>query len=275
MTTPILIASAPNGAYKTRDQHRQLPVTATQLADTAVAVQAAGASMLHLHVRDADGNHTLAADAYQNAIDLIRAKVGDNLFIQITSEAAGVYDATQQRDAIVAACRDGVDGVSIAPRELFATDDDITPSKKLLQQLAKQKIVPQYILYSLDDINRYHNLRQQKIIPNNEHSVLLVIGRHGEQSSPEILHEMIATLNPPKPNWMVCAFGKNEFACLVEAAKLGGHVRIGFENTLVLKTGNLATDNRELITQFINATNRQPATTEQAKEILRGVPPPA
>ena len=283
---PLLIASAPNGAHKTREEHNQLPITTAQLADTAAAVMAAGAQMIHLHVRDARGKHTLDAGAYRAAIEAIRAKAGNDLFIQITSEAAGVYDSEQQRRAMYAAnTADGVsaDGVSLALRELIRIPEDVAPAGELFHHLAGRGVLAQYILFSIDDIERYGALLKQGVIPpvghsaghSAGHSVLLVVGRYGAQpSTPDTLHRMLEALrgciNQP-PSWMVCAFGEHEFDCLLEAVKLGGHVRVGFENSLLLRTGQVAADNRQLVTQLVEAGNpdgRPPADIHQAQKIL-------
>ena len=280
---PLLIASAPNGAHKTREEHHQLPVTTAQLADTAAAVLAAGAQMIHLHVRDAHGKHTLDAGAYQAAIEAIRAKAGDDLFIQITSEAAGVYDSEQQRRAMyavnTAAAGVSPDGVSLALRELIRAPEDVAPAGELFHHLAGRGVLAQYILFSIDDIARYGALLKQGVIPPLDHSaghsILLVVGRYGAQpSTPDTLRRMLEALrgctNQP-PSWMVCAFGEHEFDCLLEAVKLGGHVRVGFENSLLLRTGQVAADNRQLVTQLVEAGNpdgRPLADIHQARKFL-------
>ncbi len=278
---PLLIASAPNGARKTRRDHRALPITAAQLADTAVEVMQAGARMLHLHVRDGRGRHTLDAGAYQAAIEAIRARTGigagtgGDLFIQPTSESAGVYTAEQQRQAIRAICAvGGVDGISIAPRELIRRQADLAPAAELFRHLRRRRILIQYILYSIRDLTRYHDLLEQGVIPAGGHSILLVAGKHdGAPATPDALRSMVDALRNPV-HWMVCAFGEREFDCLTEAAKLGGHVRIGFENSIRLKSGEMAKDNRQLLTQLIESGNprrRPPADGQQARKILAGV----
>ena len=274
-SAPLLIAAAPNGAHKTRRDHPQLPVTAAQLADTVAQVHKLGARMFHLHVRDAHEKHTLDADMYRAAISAIRERVGGDIFIQATSEAAGIYTAAEQRDALFALFDvSGVDGVSIAPRELLREPSDAEPSTKLFHGLRAREIAIQYILYSVDDVAQYKNLRAEKIIPPDLHSVLLVAGRHDERSPLPDLQKMLTALQSAPPvttSWMVCAFGANEFDCLREAAKRGGHIRAGFENTLALKSGNRAADNGELIAQFLqhgNPHNRPLATTAQARQIL-------
>ena len=58
--------------------------------------------MIHLHVRDRDSRHLLDVEAYRAAMEAIRAAVGDRLVVQVTSEAVGVYSATEQMSVIKA-----------------------------------------------------------------------------------------------------------------------------------------------------------------------------
>jgi len=280
---PLLIAAAPNGAYKTRADHPAIPLTAAQLAETAAAVLDAGARMLHLHVRDRAGRHTLDAAAYRAAIDAIRARVGGELFLQCTSEAAGVYDAAAQRRAVDAligadgAGVAGVDGISLAVRELAGNDADARAAAPLFGRLHARGILAQYIVYSAADIAEYHALRARGIIPAGRHSVLLVAGKREpdaiEASALDKLRRMARAL-PAETPWMACAFGAHEFACLTAAARLGGHARIGFENSLLLRDGRRAEDNRQLIEQFTADGNplHRPLAAEfrQAKVALGG-----
>lgn len=277
---PLLIASAPNGAHKTRADHAAIPLTPAELADTAAAVLDAGARMLHLHVRDAGGRHTLDAGAYAAAIAAIRARVDRHLFIQCTSEAAGVYDAATQRRAVRAVidldAAAKADGVSLAVRELAGSDADARAAAPLFDRLHARGLLAQYIVYSADDIARYKALRARGVIPAGRHALLLVAGRRAPAADAEAardtLRRMVRELPAATP-WMACAFGAHEFACLTEAAKLGGHVRIGFENTLHLRDGRPAADNRALIAQFTAAGNplrRPPAAGRRQTAIALG-----
>ncbi|MEM7653568.1 MAG: 3-keto-5-aminohexanoate cleavage protein, partial [Pseudomonadota bacterium] len=66
---PLIIAVAPNGARKVKSDHPAIPLTPAELAREAAACADAGASMVHLHVRDANGGHTLDADLYKAALN--------------------------------------------------------------------------------------------------------------------------------------------------------------------------------------------------------------
>jgi len=92
----VAIAVTSNGGRKTKVDHPALPLGPDELAMTAVSCLEAGAAMIHMHVRTAEGRHLLDPDAYRNAIDAVRRSVGDKLLIQIASEALGLYSPPQQ-----------------------------------------------------------------------------------------------------------------------------------------------------------------------------------
>src|SRR5688572_33343529 len=112
---PVAIAVAPNGGRRTQADHPALPLTPAELARVAAECLDVGAAMIHTHVRDRDGGHLLDAEAYRAAISAIRAEVGDDLVLQITSESLGRYRAEEQM-AVVRETRP--EAVSLALREL-------------------------------------------------------------------------------------------------------------------------------------------------------------
>ena len=114
-----LIAVAPNGARKTKTDHPALPISPDEIAADAADCLAEGAALLHLHVRDAEGRHSLDAVAYRDAINAVRSFTGTDLIIQITTESAGVFQIDRQiavvEDVKPEAC-------SAAIRELCPSD---------------------------------------------------------------------------------------------------------------------------------------------------------
>ncbi|MBT9386998.1 3-keto-5-aminohexanoate cleavage protein [Pseudooceanicola sp. CBS1P-1] len=221
-----MIMVAPNGARRGRADHPALPVTTGQIADTAVACAAAGADALHLHVRDAEGGHSLDAGRYREALAELASRV-PGLRVQITTEAAGIFDvATQLR------CLREVQPrwASISVREV-ARDPDLAP--QVYASCAAQGTEVQHILYDAGDIAQLKDWQARGIVRPEQEAVLFVLGRYapGQVSFPGNLAPFRERL-PGVRNWMVCAFGPQEHACLLEAARQGGALRVGFENSL-------------------------------------------
>ncbi len=247
--TPMVLAVAPNGARKTKADHPAIPIAPAELAATAAAAQAAGAAMIHLHVRDAEEKHSLDVGAYREATAAVREAVGDRMVIQVTSEAVGMFTAQQQM-AMVRELEP--EAVSLAIRELVPEGGE-AEAKDFLTWLVGAGILPQYILYAPEDVARFGQLQDSGVVPPGPACLLFVLGRYtpGQRSVPNDLLPYLSAIEAwpeaAKLPWAICAFGPKETACVTAAATLGGHARVGFENNLFLPSGAQARDNAELV----------------------------
>ncbi|RJT23803.1 3-keto-5-aminohexanoate cleavage protein [Mesorhizobium waimense] len=243
---PTAICVAPNGGRLTQVDHPSLPLGPADLARTAQACLDAGASPIHVHVRDQDGRHVLDASAYRDVIDAIGRAVGDKMIVQVTSESLGRY-APQEQIAVIKETRP--EAVSLALRELVPTEAHETEFASFLSWLQAESIVPQIILYEADETLRLDEYHRRGLVPWNQVPVLFVLGRYtpGQKSSPADLLPFIDAGKPRFAHWSVCAFGAREAACVTAGALLGGHVRVGFENNRQLADGAMAKSNAELV----------------------------
>lgn len=242
----VTIAVAPNGGRRTRQDHPAIPLTAAELARTSAECLEAGASMIHVHVRKPDGTHLLSADAYRDVIAAIQGKVGDRMVVQITTESLGVYSPAEQI-AVLKAVRP--EAASLALREL-APDEAAEPEFfRALEWMKRERVAPQVILYEPAEALRLAGMAQRGNLPWPDVPVLYVLGRYtaSQTSLPADVLPFLAPGNPRFGNWSLCAFGRHEAKCVVAAALLGGHIRLGFENNMLLPHGGIAGNNAELV----------------------------
>jgi 3-keto-5-aminohexanoate cleavage enzyme len=259
----VIVAVAPNGGRKTKADHSAVPLSADELARTAAECLERGASMIHLHVRDAGGRHSLDPDAYRAAIARICQEVGDRLVIQITSESLGLFTPREQRAAVLEA---NPEAVSLALRELAPEPADEKDFGLFLGKLKQMRIWPQIILYHPDEAARLGAMLKQGLIPFDNLSVLYVLGRFALTRT-AIPRDLVPFLAPDMPRfdpWSACAFGRREAACVTAGALLGGHVRVGFENNLTLPNGARAASNAELVEVTVGALEAVGLQTQTA-----------
>ena len=244
--TPLVLLCAPNGARRQTLDHPNLPITPDELADCAEQVLAAGASVLHLHVRDDSGAHSLDAARYRSAISATRERVGDALVLQVTTEACGVYKAPEQMQLVREL---QPEAVSLALKELCPLPENEPRFAEFLRTLQADRVLPQYILYSRDDVERFLLLLDTGTIPRSAAFVLLVLGRYAVNriGDPDELAALGEPLDAVGVPWAVCCFGPTEQAAVRVAAELGGHARVGFENNLLLPDGSQAPNNAALV----------------------------
>jgi len=270
MPDPLIIMSAPNGARRQKADHPNIPLSPGEMARCAEEIIDAGASILHLHVRDDQGGHTLDVGRYRAAIAAIRDAVGDNIIIQATSEAVGQYSRHEQM-AMVKDLKP--EAVSLALRELCPRDETLGEFSAFIDWMSDAHIFPQYILYDEGDYLRFEAYRQQGLFMDDHPFTLFVLGSY-QATSPE--HDAAAerlkhcTRSAQFP-WAVCGFGVNEIHAVNHAADHGGHIRVGFENNLWRKDRQLLINNAEMI-QYCTAaaakSGRAVATADDVRSLL-------
>ncbi|MFK7939338.1 MAG: 3-keto-5-aminohexanoate cleavage protein [Roseovarius sp.] len=225
MSRPRIMA-APNGARRSKADHPALPITLDETLITAQACHAAGADALHLHIRDTAGGHSLDAGAYREALAEL-AYAAPALSVQITTEAAGVFDVAAQMQ-----CLEQVQPAwaSISVREI-ARDTDL--ADRIYGICAANDTKVQHILYDLEDHAQLKLWQRAGTVRAGQTDMLFVLGRYlTDRSSRASDLDPFLTLDLASKNWMVCAFGPGEHDCLYHAAQMGGDLRVGLENSL-------------------------------------------
>ena len=269
MTRPVMITVAPNGARKLRKDHPALPISPVELGATAASSFDAGASMLHLHVRDKNQQHSLDPDLYCLATQEIKRQAGSELIVQITTESVGKYRPEEQIECVK---RTKPEAVSLALREIIPNDQYEATAARFFTWLHIEKIAPQWILYDQEDIQLFKNYCVRGLIPDEIIHVLIVLGRHHKtnQSNPTELEGLVTLLNQ-NWHWSACAFGKEETKCMERAIELNGHCRVGFENNLYLADGREAPSNTDLVlstAEAIRSSGNSVASCEAVRNIF-------
>ena len=242
---------APNGARKVKADHQAIPLDAGEIAAVAGDCLKAGAGAIHFHVRDPNGAHVLDAGLYREAIAELTRVVPD-MHLQITTETVGKYGPEDMR-AIV---RDVVpQGASIGVREMIPqglpTPEDIA----FYNWTHEAGIQLQHICYGPSDVALLGHLLDATQLGLGSVWCLFVLGHYtGRPSHPNLLPPFLAEMEKAgiAGDWAVCAFDTAEAACLNAAITAGGKVRVGFENSMVMADGSIASDNAARVREAAN-----------------------
>ncbi len=238
---------APNGARRGHRDHPAVPISTNEIVGAATACGAAGANGLHLHVRDKAGRHTLDAGLYRETIAELSRAV-PKMDIQITTEAAGVFDVQAQFECLRQV---RPSWASVSVREI-ARAPELAP--RVYALCTDQGTRVQHILYDAADAALLACWQTAGIVSCDQADRLLVLGRYAaaEESNPDDLDAFPVSAAP----WMVCAFGAQEHQCLQHAALRGGDVRVGFENSLTGPDGQVWADNAASVAALIDLLER-------------------
>ncbi|SNS86650.1 3-keto-5-aminohexanoate cleavage protein [Tropicimonas sediminicola] len=253
MTPLPRLMVAPNGARRGKADHPALPITDDEIVETARACQDAGADGIHVHIRDERGRHLLDAGRYHALLD----RLGDavpGMYLQVTSEAAGRYEAAEQR-AMMRKLKPA--HVSVGLREMVRRPEDWPEARDFYHWAKDSGVEIQHILYSPHEVGAFAVACASGLIPGTSQAVIFVQGSYANGSRDSIaLEEYLQPLSRAGDvafDWMVCAFGAEETASLVRAAELGGKARVGFENSLWNANGEVAEDNAARVREVFAA----------------------
>ena len=165
------------------------------------------------------------------------------MHLQVTTEAVGRYSPEEMRKLAYDVIPPGL---SIGIREMIPSRSPSDQDIKLYKSLTESGTKIQHICYEPEDINLLSELLDRSNISKDGTWCLFVIGHYsGIISDPKkipLFTEKLK-LNNFNADWAVCAFGKEEFACLGLAVKLGGKIRVGFENSILMPDGLIAPNN--------------------------------
>ena len=266
-----LITVAPTGAETAKADCPQLPTTLAELVETAVACQGAGASMIHIHIRDAAHQPTLDAVLLRETVQAVREQT--SLVIQL-STGGSVHDSLERRLTVLDAEPDSCSltcGTTNFGNEVFLNP---FPFMSQLYQLAREReIVPEFELIDLGHVEGLRRLIDTYGLPfGGKVHVDFVTGIPGGMpGTPAALLAGIRALPAEVTSWAAGGIGRSHLPIAATALASGGHLRVGMEDNLLFARGRPVQRNDELVSRAADLARlmqRPPLTTDEARALL-------
>lgn len=273
MTPPsgTLITVAPTGAELAKADLPQLPTTLEELVATAVACEAAGASLIHLHIRDDEHRPTLDAGRLSAAVEALREAT--DLVVQL-STGGSVHDPLATRLTVLEA---GPDSCSLTCGTTnFGDDVFLNPwslMSDLYVQAQEREVVPEFELFDLGHAWSLRRLIDAHGLPfGGKVHVDFVTGVPGGMpGTPEALYAGVQALPAEVTSWSATGIGRAHLPIMAAALAGGGHLRVGMEDNIMFARGQQVQHNSELVARAADlaATMQRPAmSTAAARELL-------
>jgi 3-keto-5-aminohexanoate cleavage enzyme len=269
---PAILTCAITGAETTRAQTSFLPLTPEEQADDAFQVIQAGASVIHLHVRDELGKPTQSVDRFRESIDAIRKKSPQAL-IQISTGGA-VGTPIQERLAPLTLRPEMASlnmGSTNFGRDVFINHPNDIDA--LREEMNRLNIVPELEVYEVGHLESCLKLLDAGLMDESACHVQFVLGVPGAMSGTEKNLEFLVKLYTDRVQqgtWGVAGIGRSQLEIAKLALAWGGHVRVGLEDNIYLSKGvkgrNVDFVNR--VVELANEVKRPIATPQEARQIL-------
>jgi len=266
-----LITVAPTGAETAKADCPQLPTTLEELVETAIACEAAGASLIHLHIRDADHQPTLDHGLLKASVEALREQT--SLVIQL-STGGSVHDPLEQRLTVLEAEPDSCSLTCGTTN--FGDDVFLNPwgfMNQLYVQAQEREVVPEFELFDLGHVAALRRLIDTHGLPyGGKVHVDFVTGVPGGMpGTTAALMAGVAALPEEVTSWSATGIGRTHLPIAAAALSAGGHLRVGMEDNLVYAKGQPVQHNRELVAraaELATVMQRPPLSTDQTRELL-------
>jgi uncharacterized protein (DUF849 family) len=269
-----LITVAPTGAESDKADVPALPVTLDELVRTARDCEAAGAAVIHIHIRDDEARPTLDLGRLRDTVQAVREAT--DLIVQLSTGGA-VTDPYADRLRVLEA---GPDACSLTCGTVnFGADVFMNPWSfmvELYERTQELEIVPEFELFDLGHVAALHRLLAKHGLPYGGHVHCdLVMGVPG--GMPGDARTLVAAVEalPEGATWSATGVGRTGLPVMYAALAAGGHLRVGMEDTLTYAKGQPVTGNAQLVERaatLAGLAQREPMSPKEARTFL-GVKP--
>lgn len=265
---PLIITAALTGAEVTREQQPALPVSPQEIGIAAAECAEAGASIVHVHARLPDGQSTQDPVIYEQILREVRQR--SDVIVQISTGGA-VGMTPQERLAPVALLPEmatlSMGSVNFGQDVFLNAPSDIAVFAREMLRLG---VKPELEIFDTGMLATAKRWLRQGLLPQPAH-VDLVLGMPGGMAAtPQTLLYLVSEL-PPECTWSAAGIGAAQLPVVTWAILLGGHARVGLEDNIYYRKGELAVSNAQLVARVVRLAHeleREVATPAQARQIL-------
>jgi len=249
---PTIITCAVTGNITTRENHPRLPVTPQEVATASLDAAAAGAGIVHIHVRDpATGRPSMELDLYREVVERIREK-NTELVINLTTGPGGRFIPSDD-DPQVAAPGSSLTTPERRVEHVVALKPDVcsldfnamysgasvvinTPRNLRIMAVAIKAAgtQPEYEVFDTGDIHLANDMAAKGQLPFLPMFQIVLGVKFGAAATPATLMYMKSLL-PDGAVWAAFGLGKMGFPMVAQSFLLGGHVRVGLEDKFIWK----------------------------------------
>jgi 3-keto-5-aminohexanoate cleavage enzyme len=268
-SNPVVLTVAVTGADVFRENNPNIPYTTAEIADSSIEAAGAGATVVHLHVREDDGTPSGRPELFKDVIERIRA--GSELLTMVSTGGSNEMTIEERTTGLEA--QPDISGVESGSMN-FGDDTFITPpaaGRGIIERATQAGIALEVECFDVGHVISAIRWLEEGILPAPLRINLVFGVPGGIDASPEALAAMIRPL-PSGTFWTVTCIGRHHPRMLALALLHGAPgIRTGLEDVAYLRRGVLAPSNASLVEMAVGlagSLGREVATREQTPELL-------
>ena len=269
MAEPVIITAALVGAELTRENTPYLPLTPEEIAAEARAAYDAGAAMVHIHARDAEGSPTQNVEDYRRIIEAVRLRVPE-VIIQVSTGGAVWMKPGERLQPLELQ----PDMASLTTGTVNFGEEVFSNSMPMVREFARamleRSIRPELEIFDSGMIPAALRLLKEGLLNEPLHFNLVLGVPGGAAGTIKTLLHMVESL-PTGCTWTASGIGPAQLPLTTAAIMLGGHIRVGLEDNIYYKRGVLSEGNAPLVGRAVRLADelgRKVATPDEARGLL-------
>jgi len=274
MTTPCIITVAITGSLPRKKDNPAVPISVAEQIESTHEAFEAGATLVHLHVRNEDGSPSSDPARFKEVLDGIQRHC-PGMITQVST--GGRSGAGRERGSMLSLRPDMASlatGSVNFPTRVYDNAPDLV--EWLASEMLRYGIKPEVEAFDLSMIFQAASLAQAGKIKGPLHVQFVMGIKNAMPVDREVFEFYVRTLKrlAPDATWTGAGIGRDQLKLARWSLELGGHCRTGFEDNVRLDRDTLAPSNAALVSQvalLCSEYGRRPATAAEARQLL-GLP---
>jgi 3-keto-5-aminohexanoate cleavage enzyme len=270
---PVIISVATTGGHQGKEANPNLPEQPEEIARDLAACEEAGASIVHLHARDDEGEGTKDVARFQAMRDAIDDHCED-IVVNFTTGGGGIWSREERIAPILETePRPEMATVDLGPINFGQTRTAVNTreqNEEYARRMREAGVTPEMELFNPGHIPELTHLIDEGLVEPPYWCTTIFGMQNGMPASPRNVIDFADNL-PEESEWQALAIGRHQLPLTTAAMTTGGHVRVGMEDNVYYRKGELAESNAQLVRRTARIAaelNRPVATTDQTRELL-------
>ena len=271
-----IITVATTGAWPKKSNNPNVPTQPAEIAEEIYQCWKIGASVAHIHVRDEEDNDSMKVETFQNVIDLLHENHPDCDIVIYLTAAGGIANTEEGRMAPFQTIKPEMASFDCGTMNwMYMGVFDNNPQFLTKMGLSMQEcgVKPEIEVFNPAMINDAAYYLKKGILKAPLHFQFCMGCAGGSPATIDDLVYMKNTLEKTVPGstWSAFGVGHGAMEIMYAAVAAGGHIRVGMEDNVMYKRGQLAESNMQFIARarrVIEEFGCEVATTDEARQIL-------
>lgn len=268
---PVVLTAALTGGVHGKEANPNLPETPEEIGRAAADAEKAGASVVHLHARQPNGERAFSTERFQEVSDAVRAHTDDVIIQHSTGGTAAPLE--ERRKPLLTDPAPEMASLDMGPLNRYdhLTSENTRGTIDALHEVMVERgIKPELEVFNDGHLNEVHGLLDRRELADPLYATLIF--GPGTLTRPRPRNFLNAIDNLPESAlFNTLGFGRHQLPFAAMGLLFGGHVRVGLEDNVYYRRGELAESSAQLVARVADLAallGRDVATTAEAREIL-------